>query len=246
LPDVARWDREHAETVTVALVSRGSHEANRIKIGEHRLRYVFVQKDREVAEAYRASGTPSAVLIGLDGMIASSVVMGARAIADLVATAGRTASLPANGKYKNTPALPINCVNLKIGDSAPSLKLPDLGGKIIDLSSFKEQETLVLFWNPNCGFCRKMLADLSRWEADHRAGAPQLLVVSSGTVAENRAMGLRSPVVLDQTFASGSAFQVRGTPAAVLVNAEGKIASEVANGAPAVFALANARQKLSV
>ncbi len=250
LPDIARWQQEHAATLEIALISRGSQKANRLKIGEHRLKYVLVQKDREVAAAYHANGTPSAVLIGPDGKIASFLAMGSQAIASLVATAGAgtlpAVPLPANGRYGSGSAVPTARVELKIGEPAPSLKLPDLGGRIIDLSSLRGRDALILFWNPNCGFCAKMLPDLKRWEEDLPAGAPQLLVVSSGTVEANRAMGLRAPVVLDQGFTSGMAFHAGGTPAAVLVNSEGKIASRVASGALAVFALANAQHGISV
>ena len=52
-------------------------------------------------------------------------------------------------------------------------------------------------------------------------------------------MGLRSPVVLDQQGMSvGRQFGANGTPMAVLVDAAGKIASELAAGAPAVLELA--------
>jgi peroxiredoxin/uncharacterized membrane protein YphA (DoxX/SURF4 family) len=250
LPDIARWEREQAAKLTIALVSRGSQEANRVKIGELQLRYVLLQKDREVAAAYGANGTPGAVLIGIDGKIASFLAMGSQAITGLVATGAGTplaASVASNGKSKSASLLPAgSSAELKIGHAAPPLKLPDLSGKIVDLSSFKERETLVLFWNPNCGFCAKMLPDLKRWEEDRSAEAPQLLVVSSGTVEANLAMGLRAPVVLDPTFATGLAFHVRGTPGAVLIDGKGRIASGVASGASAVFALANAQRRISV
>ncbi len=55
-------------------------------------------------------------------------------------------------------------------------------------------------------------------------------------------MGLSSTVLLDQQFAVGSAFGASGTPSAVLVDEEGKVASEVAVGAPAVLALAGVTQ----
>lgn len=247
LPDIARWEREHAATITIALISRGSQKANRDKIGEHRLKYVLLQKDREVAEAYQANGTPGAVHINPDGKIASFVAMGSQAIAALVATGAGAlpaAAVPANGKHSG-PLLPAAPAELKIGHTAPSIKLPDLSGKIVDLSMFSGRETLVLFWNPSCGFCAKMLPDLRNWEEHHPTDAPQLLVISTGASEVNRAMGLRATVVLDQTFAAGSAFQVRGTPGAVLVDAEGRIASGVASGATAVFALANAQPKPS-
>ena len=59
---------------------------------------------------------------------------------------------------------------------------------------------MVLFWNPGCGFCQEMVPDLKAWEADPPQGAPKLLVVSTGTVAANRAMGLHAPIVLAQNF----------------------------------------------
>jgi hypothetical protein len=47
---------------------------------------------------------------------------------------------------------------------------------------------------------------------------------------------------LDQQFAVGRAFGASGTPSAVLVDTEGKVASEVAVGAPGVLELAGADQ----
>jgi thiol-disulfide isomerase/thioredoxin len=99
---------------------------------------------------------------------------------------------------------------------------------------------LVLFWNPGCGFCQQMLPNLKEWESKAPKDAPRLLVVSAGSEEANREMELTSPVLLDQNFATGRAFGASGTPSAVLVDAEGKVASEVAVGAPAVMELAGA------
>ena len=66
-----------------------------------------------------------------------------------------------------------------------------------------------------------------------------MLVVSTDSVEDNRAMGLRSPVVVEKGgMGVGAKFGATGTPMAVLVDADGKIASELAGGAPAVLALA--------
>ncbi len=89
-----------------------------------------------------------------------------------------------------------------------------------------------------------MLADLKAWEMQPPEAAPRLLVVSTDSVQDNQAMGLRSPVVLDQTGMSiGSKFGASGTPMAIVVDAEGRIASELAAGAPAVLALASGGQE---
>ena len=140
------------------------------------------------------------------------------------------------------PAQPTRPVGPKIGETAPALKLPDLKGKKVNLASFRDKKTLVLFWNPQCGFCQQMLDDLKALEANRPEGSPKILVVSAGTLEANKAMGLRSTVVLDQEFAAGNAFGTNGTPTAVLVDEKGKIASEVVAGAPAVLALAGASQ----
>jgi hypothetical protein len=67
-------------------------------------------------------------------------------------------------------------------------------------------------------------------------------VVSTGSVQDNQTMGLRSPVVIEQADRSiGRMFGARGTPTVVLIDAEGRIASELAAGAPAVLALMRAQ-----
>ena len=120
------------------------------------------------------------------------------------------------------------------------MKLPDLEGNTVELADFRGEETLVLFWNPGCGFCQQMLPDLKQWESVAPEGAPRLVVVSAGSEEANREMELTSPVLLDQNFATGQAFGASGTPSAVLVDTEGKVASQVAVGAPAVMELAGA------
>ena len=201
----------HSEKLTVALISRGEPEENRTKTSEHGVQHVLLQEDREVAEAYQVKGTPSALLIMPDGKVGSTVASGVEAMRSLVAHVVR-------------PQAPIP-VTKKVGEVAPEVKLPDLEGDTVDLADFRGEKTLVLFWNPGCGFCQQMLPHLKEWERNPPEEAPNLFVVSAGTKEANEEMGLSSPVVLDQNFAAGRAFGVGGTPSAVLVDEEGKIAS---------------------
>ena len=232
VPDLARWQDQYRETLTVALVSRGTaDENNRSKIGGYAGLPVLLQADREVAEAYQAYGTPGAVVIRPDGTVGSAVAMGAEAIGRLVAHA---VPMRTGGEGVARPAA------AALGSPAPALRLPGLDGRGVALEEFRGQRTLVLFWNPGCGHCARMLPDLKRWEASPPEDAPELLLISSGTVEMNRAMGLRSTVVLDQGFATGHVFDVGGTPSAVLVDAKGRIASEVAVGVAQVLALLDA------
>ena len=260
LPEIGRWQHEHAEKLTISLIGRGTPEENRTKCAEHGVINVFLQEDWEVSEAYQVPGTPSAVLVQPDGTIGSPMAAGPEAIRSLLTrSVGEPAQLPMHPQQAQGEPCP-NCgqvhadnnghvaaqeaasTGLKIGEPALPLKLPNLKGKKVNLAAFRGNKTLVLFWNPGCGFCQQMVDDLKRWEADPPEGAPKLLLVSTGTVAENKAMGLRSTVVLDQNFSVGNAFGASGTPMAVLVDEEGNIASELVAGAPAVLALAGVAQ----
>jgi methylamine dehydrogenase accessory protein MauD len=260
LPEIRRWQREHSEKLTVSLVSRGSPQANRAKASEHGLRGVLLQKDWEISEAYEVGGTPSAVLVSPDGKVASPVAGGAEGVRALLSYAvGERDQLPmqpqAQGQHQGQPCP--NCgkvhpngngaapqgerTGLKVGEPTPEVKLANLEGDEVSLQEdFRGQETLVLFWNPGCGFCQQMLPELKEWETTSPEDAPRLLLVSAGSEEANKEMGLASPVLLDQQFATGRAFGASGTPSAVLVDAEGKVASEVAVGALAVMELAGA------
>src|SRR5918911_1683168 len=62
LPEVGRWQREQAGQLTLAVISRGTPEANLRKSAEHGISRVLLQQDREAAERDEAYGTPSAVV----------------------------------------------------------------------------------------------------------------------------------------------------------------------------------------
>jgi methylamine dehydrogenase accessory protein MauD len=227
LPEIGRWQRNYADEVTISLISRGDPEENRAKTAEHGVERVLLQQDWEVTAAYQVEGTPSAVLVRPEGTIGSSLALGYEAVETLAA---HTVGAPG-------PYVPLG---KKVGETAPPLKLPDLSGKSIELSDFRGSETLVLFWSPTCGFCNEILDDLRALEDNSPVGMPKLLVVSTGTVEANEAMGLSSPVVLDEGFNAGQAFGAPGTPCAVLVDAEGNVASEVVEGPSEVLELAGA------
>jgi peroxiredoxin len=250
LPDVGRWQEEHANKLTLSLVSRGEVEENKTKAQEHALKNVVLQKDWEVSESYEVRGTPSAVLISPDGKIASPVAGGEEGIRGLLSYAvGERPQLPMQSQAQGQPcpncgkihaAAPTVGAAQKVGEEAPEVKLPDLQGNTVELVHFRGEQTLVLFWNPGCGFCQQMLSELREWEQNPPEEAPKVLVVSAGTEEANREQGLSSTVVVDQNFATGRAFGASGTPSAVLVDAQGKVASDIVVGAPAVLELAGA------
>ena len=86
-PDVARWQRDHAAELTIAVIEAANGDRDHAVADPHGRRGVLRQRDSEVADLYRAHGTPSAVLIGRDGTIARPVAGGGDRIEGLVAEA---------------------------------------------------------------------------------------------------------------------------------------------------------------
>ena len=224
MPRISDWQRRHAELLTVAVLTRGSKEDNRAKAREHGVAGVLLDPELDVYTAYRAVGTPGAVLIDAEGRVGSAFVGGADAIARLVDEAVRG------------PALEVVQAQ-SVGAEVPKLDLVNLDGARISLVE-PDRDTLVLFWNPGCGFCQRMLGDVRAFEQSARPEAPRLLLISTGSVEENEAMGLASEIALDPEFAAGRAFGGTGTPSGILVGRDGTVASGLAVGAPAVMALA--------
>ena len=135
LPDIARWQREHTRALTVAMISRGSAEANRAKFTGQGLTRLLLQQDREVAEAYQAKATPAAVLVRPDGTIGGPLAVGPDAIRrswqrrspePYQRREPRKREPPPTARRAN-PARLLLC-QLKVGDPVPPVKLVDLAG----------------------------------------------------------------------------------------------------------------------
>ena len=94
LPELAGWQHQHARRLTIAVISGGHEQATGDKAERHHLERVLIQPGREVSGAYQADGTPSAVVVGTDGLVASPVVGVAAAITTLVGQAARSALAP--------------------------------------------------------------------------------------------------------------------------------------------------------
>ena len=245
--DVGKWQHELADKLTVAVISRGSLDDNRAKKKQNNLTHVLMQQDSEVADAYMTFGTPTAVLVRPDGTVGSAAAGGAEAIRKLVRQAAE-GKVPVPAPRSAAAPRPIQAPRpaanaqaprgiASIGKDAPIVELANLDGDTVKLADFAGHPTAVLFWNPGCGFCQRMVDDLKAWENNPPADAPKLLVISTGEAGANRETGLKSPVVLDSGFTVGRSFGASGTPSAVLVDADGKIASGLAVGGPTVISL---------
>jgi thiol-disulfide isomerase/thioredoxin len=227
LPEVADWHKAYETSLQIITVSRGTAEANRDKLAGFELEPVLLQELDEVAVAYGAGPTPSAVLVTAGRRIGSAVAVGAHEIRHLAERA--VASADAATDVPNPPP---------VGEPAPIFSLPGLDGEDVPLIDGRGRLTVVLFWSPTCVFCRELREDLRQWEAAADGDlAPRLVVVTSGSVRANRAERFAGPVAVDDGQLTRRAYGFSGTPQAILVDGSGRIASEMAQGAEQIMSL---------
>jgi uncharacterized membrane protein YphA (DoxX/SURF4 family)/thiol-disulfide isomerase/thioredoxin len=219
-PRVGEW-ASTAPQVGFAVLSAGEPEAALEKFATADAVRVL-HDDAGVAATYGVDATPAAVVVTPDGRVSAGPAFGGDEIAALVA--------PYVGHQHVHQIEPRP---LGEGDPAPEVTLTDEDGAAVDPARL-EDEAVLLFWDPACGFAGQIREDVVAWEAANDP-AP-LVLVSAGEPSAVRASGLRSRLVLDPHFAAGSAYGAPGTPSAVAVR-QGRIASPVAVGGPDVLDL---------
>jgi peroxiredoxin/uncharacterized membrane protein YphA (DoxX/SURF4 family) len=243
VPQLAVWQKSLKNVFTVGVVSRGNLEDNAAHATTHGLAEVMLQNGNEVAQAYGAPGTPTAVRVSADGTIASYVAGGVEEITSmfqtLVSEHAQAMWIQATGEEVPRPQ-----VGLPLGTDAPSTDITDLDGNHIALLELLHTPTMLIFWSPHCSFCNGMVDSMRTIEARLPEGR-SMLFATKGTVEENRFLAFRSRMVFDPNFELAAYFQATGTPAGVLVD-KGKIVSYVGSGVGGVLALAEEFLELGV
>jgi len=82
--EVGDWQREHRDRLTIAILTQGGIKDNFVNVARNGLETVLFQEEREVAEAYEATATPTAVIVRPDGTIANRLAAGADEIRTLL------------------------------------------------------------------------------------------------------------------------------------------------------------------
>jgi peroxiredoxin len=133
-----------------------------------------------------------------------------------------------------------------VGAVAPEFSLRDTTGSRTSLEKLLAdgRRVLLVFVHPGCELCTALARELPRWQ-ERTAKELTIAVITNGSVEENIAWGREQQlgdiaVMVQEANEASLRYRIRGTPSAVLVEADGRIAAPVARGAIAARELLTA------
>lgn len=233
------------------IVSTGSIEANRRLFDEAGFTgTVLLQRETEVAGAYRVDGTPISYLIEPDGTVATDAAVGIQSILLQAGEIGTVedaldgeSDAPRDDGFGARLDHPVaRRDGLQAGEAAPLFRLPGVNTPEVSLLDFRGRPTIIVFTDPECAACDQVGRAL---EAAHRANpAMGLVMVSRGDPALTRAQvaadGLTFPVGIQRHWEVSRRYGTFLAPAAFLLDEWGVVSANVAVGAASIVGLLEA------
>ena len=130
---------------------------------------------------------------------------------------------------------------LPIGGHFPDFELYDVNANVVSLAKLKEQHTPTLFFfvAPTCNPCKAMLPEIEQWRKD-LMGKVNLVFVSTGKAQDNIDKFGNSPtlpILLQKEREVAEAVKAQWTPTAILMDANGRVASHATAGDNAIRSL---------
>jgi hypothetical protein len=180
--------------------------------------------DELIAEVTAATGVDEAT-IGSD----------VRALTRSLASLGMLEGVEPGSRSASKPARR----GVEVGAEFEPFLLPDLDGNETSWDSFRGRQVLLVNWSAGCGYCTRIADGLAALQRPLEERGVSLVFLVRGSADGNRALfekhGIGAPALL---AGRGGPFAGFGTPAAYLVDGEGKVAAPFAYGALEVPELA--------
>jgi peroxiredoxin len=132
---------------------------------------------------------------------------------------------------------------LSVGAPFPAFRFRDVAGHTVGLKDFEGKRALLLHWSTGCGFCAAIGKDLALLEYAFAKQNVQLVLLSHDDASANRKqakqLGLKSPILLAKEGSEAlEVFDDFGTPAAYLLDEQGRVAHPLVVGSGEVLTLA--------
>ncbi|OAI38744.1 hypothetical protein AYO39_00775 [Actinobacteria bacterium SCGC AG-212-D09] len=179
--------------------------------------------------ASHASGTTVAlVVVSLLVIVLISLALSLWRRNRLLTGAGQTSAAPAA---------------LAVGQAIPEVELVAADGTRVAAAQLLNdgRRAIFVFAAAGCEPCRELLPELARWREALRERL-EIHVLAAGDEEQNRRLAAEHgiPLLQDPDGAASRAFRVEATPAAVEIDALGRVAGPTALGQPAIEGLIRA------
>jgi len=116
------------------------------------------------------------------------------------------------------------------GEPAPEFLLYDMAGDSYSNESLSGNPTLLMFWAPWCGVCRRELPDLANFYEESRPDSLQVLAIGGSDTqerveeyVENHPETFVFPTAYDEDRMVMEAFRIKAFPTFVFLDEEGTI-----------------------
>jgi hypothetical protein len=205
-------------------------------------------------------GATRAAVLGAAAALTLAVVVDAAVVVQQLGWRGRArdrrdepapgTAAPAGAAFRDTAfrdmALPGTgaAAGLPVGAAAPEFQVARADGTPMTLAGLRSagRPVLLVFGDPDCGSCQSLMPDVASWQAEHSEQFTAALISRAALVAgaaqPDRYHLAHLGVQRDREVALAYAYA--GTPSAVAVSADGRIASRMVSGPDGVRALAAA------
>lgn len=132
-----------------------------------------------------------------------------------------------------SPAASEGVIGVVVGQPAPDLRLPKLGGGTIDLAAYKGQPVWVAFIATGCASCADALAQVGRFatryaELDLAVVLVDVKEPSADVKAYLSKLGVAFPAALDQDGVATTSWDVGALPFHVWIDADGLVGASAA------------------
>jgi len=243
LPAIRMWQNEYGDRFNFVVVANGSAEQNRLKLEKYGVQRVLADEKSKLSNEYQSQWTPSGVLIGTDGRIASQLRIGDSAIRSFVRDQcsivedGNQVPAVSDGRPVPSPSLLYSV--LKIGEAFPRFSLAGADGSLFTDLDLVGKERTLLFLHPECEYCKLLVADLLESRSPGSETVRGLVVVAVGVEAKYLASlsHVAERILSDPNSDLAPLVGAQMVPAAIVVDSGGRVASGVAIGEQNVRAL---------
>ena len=135
-------------------------------------------------------------------------------------------------------------IGLSVGTQFPAFRFPDLAGRTVGLKDFAGKRVLLVHWSADCSFCTAVAKDLALLEDAFTKSNAQIILLSRADAASagrkpGQPVALKSPVLLAKDASEAlELFSDFGTPAAYLLDEQGRVAHPLVVGSDGILSLA--------